>query len=452
MTIPNRALEVRLLAETVRRAFAQVPYYRKRWKKSWTRLRRLEDLARLPILTKDHAIRHQRALIADEFREVFSGVVSSGTQRDGAGLLRVPRGPSRPLPATSPAELVPQFPIALAPGGATLGAAHVTEGLTLWLAGVSHNISPRSDQQRLVVPHTYSRNFFETAVELLRRPQLDGRRVRYLRTGTNALKTLTAYLAQGGQDPRDFGIVLISTHSNRLSPAWLRWIDERWGAPVLDTFSLSEIDDAANPCAACAHYHWTGPLVAEYVDVMTREPVGARTAAAALVVTTIGSQAYPMPLIRYWTGDLVEVGPRCTAAAGRRGFRSRDRVASAAVLAASGEPAVVAPYEAMEWLDGRPEVARHLQPAEQLGIIEASCAGLPKVELERAQESLILRFEVSYDPAMFASHARALEAELRHHLLGRSKSLRRLLRAGELVLEVRAVGVGGVRAGWNKWN
>ncbi|HUH01292.1 MAG TPA: hypothetical protein VML75_04810 [Kofleriaceae bacterium] len=451
MMIPNRALEVRLLAETVRRAFAQVPYYRKRWRQAWTGIRRLDDLRRLPILSKNHAIRHQRALIADEFREVFAGVVSSGTQRDG-GLLRVPRGSPRPLPADDGAELLPQFPIALAPGGATLGAGHVTEGLTLWLAGVSHNIAPRSDQQRLVVPHTYSRNFFETALELLRKPQRDGRRVRYLRTGTNALKTLTAYLAQAGHDPRAFGIVLISTHSNRLSPAWLRWIDERWGAPVLDSFSLSEIDVAANPCAACAHYHWTGPLVTEYLDVMTREPIDARTAAAALVVTTVGPHAYPMPLIRYWTGDLVAVGPRCAAVGGRRGFRSRDRVSSAAVLPAPGEPVVLAPYEAMEWLDGRSEVARHLQPAEQLGIIEASCAGLPKVELEQRRGSLTLRFEVSYDPAMFAVQAGALEADLRHHLVGRSKPLRRLLRAGELAFEVRAVGVGGVRAGWNKWN
>lgn len=452
MTRSQRALELRLLAETLRRAFAQVPYYRKRWKEGWTRLERIEDLRRVPLLTKAEAVRHQRSLIADEFRDAFAGVVSSGSLRGEGGLLRVPRGRAEPLPADVRDGLVPRFPIQLAPGGATLGHAHVADGLTLWLAGVSHNITPRSDRQRLVVPHTYSRNFFETALDLLRTPQRDGQRVRYLRTGTNALKTLTAYLAQHGHDPGTFGVALISTHSNRLSPAWSGWIDERWRAPILDTFSLSEIDVAANPCAACSYYHWTGPLVSEYADPLSREPITRQSPAAALIVTTIGPQAFPMPLIRYWTGDLVEVGPRCAAVGGRRGFRGRDRIATAAVVPAGAEPAVVAPYEAMEWLDGLPEVARHLQPVEQLGIIEPSCTGLPKVEIEQTRDAITLRFEVGYDPTMFRQEAGELQAGLWHHLVERSKPLRRKLRAGEIAFAVHAVGPGAIRSSWNKWN
>src|SRR5438477_424046 len=44
------------LQPTLEHAATQVPYYRKRWGTKWKRVRRLEDLRLLPLLTKDEAI------------------------------------------------------------------------------------------------------------------------------------------------------------------------------------------------------------------------------------------------------------------------------------------------------------------------------------------------------------------------------------------------------------
>lgn len=273
-------------------------------------------------------------------------------------------------------------------------------------------------------------------------PQPDGRRVQRLLINAGALMPLTAHLLERGVDPRRFGIRGISTTGFRLSPHWRARVKEAWGAPVFDNFSLSELPSAALECTACGFNHWLPPPVwPEVIDPLTHRPL--KRGVGVLVVTTLWPCVQAMPLLRYWTGDLVELGPRC-AEAKAQGIRFRGRERQSLGL-------LVAAQDVVDALEAEPLVARHPHPVEQLGLVRSVDCGAVKYELARVKRDVVVRVELKFDPKAYPAEADALGWRIAHALLGASLSLRRLERArkGELVIDL--VGPGTLTRPWTKW-
>lgn len=405
-----------------------MPFYRRR-------LAGAESLGDVPFLTKREALAHQRALVA-RGTPAFTGVVSSGTQvKDG--VLRVPR-------TAAEAQALDEWL-----GGA--GEAQ-DDGLVLEVRAVHHGVehlAPRPHWLR--VPWSYSKNAFRLVESLLSRPQPGGQRVARLLINAGALMPLTAHLLERGVDARRFGVRGISTTGFRLSPHWRARVREAWGAPVFDNFSLSEIPSPALECPRCGFNHWLPPPVwPEVVDPVTRAPV--RRGVGVLVLTTLWPFVQAMPLLRYWTGDLVEVGPACPET-GERGVRFRGREGQS-VLGPDG--VLVAAQDVVDALEAEPLVARHPHPVEQLGLTRATDCGAVKFELSgppgrRGAGDVTLRVELKFDPRAYPADAEALGQRVAHALLLASPPLRRRERArtGELVVDL--VGPGTLTRPWTKW-
>jgi hypothetical protein len=407
-----------LLSQTLQWAAREVPFYARRLK----RVRRLEDV---PFLTKDEAVQHQAALLARGAPKAFTGVVSSGTTAR-ARPLRVPR---------TEAELEAAEALAQPPKGR----------LVLEVRAVHHGLShlaPRPDWLR--VPWTYSANAFRLVEDLLGRPQPDGRRVTDLLINAGALMPLCVALKQKGVDPRSFGLRAISTTSFRLSPHWKQHVERTWRAPVWDNYSLSEIPTPALECPDCGFNHWLSPpVVAEVVDVRTKQPL--RRGVGVLVLTTLYPFVQAMPLLRYWTGDLVELGSRCRSA-GAQGIRFRGRLGQSLV---SGSDVLVAAQDAIDCLEAEPLVARHLHPVETLGLIPESGCGGVKLELDWVRAQPRVRVELAFDPKAFPQDAEGIGQRLAKHLLQASPALGRYeQKRRELTLEL--VGPGTLRKTWSK--
>lgn len=392
------ATRAALLRPTLVFAAREAPYYRRIW-----RGRAPGGLTSWPFLFKRDAIAHQRQLLTGP-AEGFTGVISSGTHHGQGDVLRVLRGPEE-LMAT--------------------GAFHRAVGDTPssdWTLEVraAHHGAPHVAPGRLLVSWTYSAQSLRLVEQLLRTPQADGRRVRVLVINSGALMPLTSWLLSRGVAPRRFGLRAIGTTSFRLSPFWRRLVEEVWGCAVVDNYSLSELPAPATECTACGFHHWSPPpVVSEVVDPVTRRPLTRGT--GVLVVTTLVPFVTRMPFIRYWTDDLVTLGPVC-ATVGERGFRARGRLAQSAWSREHG--LLVAALDVSEFLEGRAEVARHPHPMEQLGLIPPGECGAVKYDVVTRPREVRVRVELRFDPLIFSDEANAVGAALSAHLLACSPGLR----------------------------
>lgn len=434
---PAARLRDERLPQTLAHAVAHAPHYRRTLGRAWKQVRGTEDLPRLPFLTKDEAITHQRALLTVG-RAAFVGVVSSGTHAREGRLLRVPRTGAE---ADALEALEAQ----------TYGAAPPLDGWVLEVRNVHHGLFEGARAERLVAPWTYTSQALRLLEELLSRPQGDGRRVKSMVLGAGAVTAFTAWLLSRDVDPSRFGLSVIGTNSFRLSPRWKTRVTAAFDALVLDNYSLSEVPTPALECTACGFNHWLLPPVAfEVVDPLDRAPLS--RGVGVLVVTTLFPFVQAMPLIRYWTGDLVELGPFCDEARDV-GFRFRGRLGQS--LVARGHGVLVAAQDVMDVVESSPLTARHPHPMETLGLVPGGECGAGKVELSltrgRGGLSPRVRVELRFDPRLFPEEAEAFGQALASRLLASAPALRRLERRREGELEVALCAPGTLKEAWVKF-
>ena len=411
-----------LLPRTLERA-AALPYYRKAWGNRWKR-----GLTALPLLRKPDAVKHQRGLLA-EGTAPFVGVVSSGTQHGDRAPLRVPE-------ADAELEAFGEF----ARGRSSAGAK-APRGLALEVVSMQHGF-PTGEPHPGVLRVGWT--FSETTLKVIRELLLtrEGkRRVETLVIGAGALPALTAWLYEQDFNFRSLAVQDIGTTGFALSPHWKARVEALWGARVWNNFSLSELAAPAPECEHCGFHHWLWP--ANFTEVLhpkTGEPLW--RGVGELVVTTLYPFVQAMPLIRYATGDLVELGTSCPAAR-ERGFRMRGRVAQC-VLSDRGE-LVASPLDVEAFLDGLPDVDRLAHPDAKLGIVRSVDVGVPRFELDASKGGARVRFEVRFDPALFPQRADALAKALVRQLRGAVPAAR------GAALDVAAVRRGTLTRKWTKF-
>lgn len=228
---------------------------------------------------------------------------------------------------------------------------------------------------------------------------------------------------------------LIGTNSFRVSPFWRERIATVFGgAELIDNYSLSELETFASECSACGWHHWFGPtMVTEVLDLATGQQRS--KGVGRLVATTLLPAGRTMPLVRYDTGDVIELGPVCRQE-GERGVRFLGRVKRGLVF---GSDYLLAPSIVQDVLESSHETERTDHPCVKLGIISSREVGLPRWTVALEGTVATLRFEVRFDPLVYAGRARELEQELGGQILHLDERLRRLVRGKTLEFEVQAV-------------
>ena len=293
---------------------------------------------------------------------------------------------------------------------------------------VNHGLPGPAGPDELQVPWLYDRNSLSMMESLLDRPQADGRRVTGMRISAGAIKVFTTWLLERGKDARKFGVEIVGTNSFRITPTWRRLIERTFGARVVDNYSLSELPSFATECTQCGWHHWNLPRMAtEVLHLKTGKQL--KRGAGRLVCTTLLPSVSVMPLRRYDTGDVVELGPRCKAT-GEDSLRFLGRVRRG-VVTPSGSFAL-APSLVQDVLESSPLTERNEHPCVTLGLVKSREIGLPRWTTALEGKVAHLRFEARFDPLVFHEEARALEKSVRDAL---SPSMR----GSGLKLQVTAV-------------
>lgn len=419
----------RLLPLTLAHA-RNAPWYHRAWGSRWRR-----GLEALPVLTKELAVEHASELLATT-PGPFVGVVSSGTQHGDREPLRVPETDAE---RTALAEFV---------ASRASGEPEARgRGLHLEVLSMQHGFPEGpAPESVLRVPWTFTAGTFQLLRALLFEPQQGRRRVETLVIGAAALVPLTAWLYENDADFSRLKVRAIGTTGFRLGPHWRARVEALWGAPVCDNFSLSELAVPASWCDACGHHHFDVPAVAtEVLDPVTRAPL--RRGTGVLVLTTLWPFVQAMPLVRYWTGDLVSLGPVC-AARHERGFVFRGRLTQCAMR--DGE-LLLTPQDVEAFLDARPEVARLPHPAVQLGLVKSPDVGVPRFEVSAEGAQLTVRVELRFDPGVFPGAATSLADALASALRRTSPALRRAERSKRARLSVELVRPNTLSRAWSKF-
>lgn len=416
----------------------RAPYYRRVFGDRWKRVHSIDDLARLPILEKMTAIRHQRELVVGRAPAGF-GIASSGTTRREIDL-----PPLNVL--TTPEELDASERIA-----EEIEAARERRrgprrrerdpypGWTLVVIAVTHGLPPADPgPDELFVPWMYDRNSLYMLETVLSRRQPDGRRVTAMRLSVGALKCFLAWMLERGKDPAQLGVKLIGTNSFRLSPFWRELTERKFGAQVFDNYSLSEFATPATECKACGWLHFGWPPIAyEVLDLSSAKRID--KGVGRLVLTGLYPFVQKMPLIRYDTGDVIELGPRCSAT-GARGVRFLGRVRRGLVIKDGRRGLfVLAPTVVQDVLEAFPETERSTHPLITLGHVKSRDIGLPRWTIERDRREVRVDFEVRFDPHIFEARAQALAREVERSIQKGDPQLRSLVRRGRLRLVARPV-------------
>lgn len=377
---------------TLRHASA-APYYRKAWRSVWRQVDGQKTLHRLPLLSKQTAAQVQEDLrvpgVPPTPAWLSAGVVSSATTRTG-----------RPLRILhSPAE---------DPEGPTPPASQRTvRPRTLVLFSPRHGMRRSEGPDRVMLPVTPHVNTVDVLLDLLAG---SGRgRIHAMVTPLSALKWITVALQERSVSPASLGVQDIGTTGYTLTWHARRWLARAWNARLWDNYSLSEVGGYAWECEACEHLHWEGPpVIFERVDPLTGGPVTGNL--GELVLTTLVPHVQLMPLVRYATGDLVRVGPRC-AATGSRGVQFLGRVQHSLVRKVRGQTryAVLA-RDLLEWAEATPDVMQHPHPMEQLGQVPPSDLGVPKAVVDAGTHTV--NVELRFDPARYPERAASVSAAL----------------------------------------
>lgn len=300
------------------------------------------------------------------------------------------------------------------------------DGFTLHLERNDHGTLPNAIHGQPVIACPF---YYSVHAKLIRKLLeeglvVGGRRlpVVNLMGSLGKLKRLTAYLLQTGYDFEDSTVRSVVSYGMHLSEVWRERIFEIWGAETHDRYGLTEFfHDVPTECEECGAYHFAK----SHCEVFS--PDGAKPiceGAGVLVVTTLCPFVRLMPRIRYWTNDLVQIGPYCETAGGELGVSFLGRFDSCLLIeSGSGHEAIFGPSDAIEVLDAIPDLGNnddwvrdfYLESGESLSApwpVGAPVHNL-KIQSENGRPARAkLVVEVNFDPTAQPGSAKKMEGEI----------------------------------------
>jgi phenylacetate-coenzyme A ligase PaaK-like adenylate-forming protein len=424
-----RHVQLEMLNQTLCHAVENTRYYARRFEGIPLQLESLEELSRLPILTREERALHTLDLLADgvapEYVNVTSGTTFAG-RKAGPPLLHFHDSKeNQALHAVRALTLRPPEG-QLAP-------------LMLVLLSSNHGLSVTGAQPGTFAIPLEKRFHLAAIREILTRDfSFKGfmPRVQALSGPLNMLKLLTLLCMEEGIAASEFDLKVVTTQGWHLTERWQRILESFWGVNVDDVYGLSEAPGCfGRRCRACGRFHLSAYSIVETLKPNGVDPVV--EGCARLVVTSLYPLAQAQPTIRYDTQDLVWVAP--CAKTGERSCDLLGRKRDAIFVEDDPEVPVLTPLALHGVLDAVPQVAQHRNPrAEALGL--KTSFGWPKYKVKHdtndGRTAITLSVELRWSPRLYPPQAEALRAELEQAIMKRFPELPRAIERGRAQLVI----------------
>jgi len=142
-------------------------------------------------------------------------------------------------------------------------------------------------------------------------------KVSYLMASPSHLWALTRRAEEKGFDFHDSGLERIVTGGAMVGEDLKRRVRETWGDVLSEGYGMGEVLPCASAqCSKSERLHFSDTMgYVEVLDAKTEEPVTPGSPGVMVVTTFYPDREY-MPLLRYWTEDIVTVSPEKTCVCG----------------------------------------------------------------------------------------------------------------------------------------
>ena len=318
-SVPGRsqAIQGRALRRTVEYVYRYVPFYRETMDAKGVRpgdIRSLADVTKLPI-----TYREQLADRPHDFISTYPGLVpavrswTSGTTR-------------RPVVLYLTNEELRYYAALRALGSLTSGSLGPTDILQLHqsvddsTAGIITAQAARL-AGTLVLTWGDKGSLDEHLESIFQERHVPGKKTKVtaLITSPSHLWALTHRAVEKGLDCRESGLRWISTGGAMVSDDLKQRVLDIWGIRLSEHYGLVEaVTAGARPCSRSSRLHFSDlSAYAEALHPEMVEPVPPG-GPGILVITTFYPYRELMPLVRYWTGDLVRLSPDPVCVCGAR--------------------------------------------------------------------------------------------------------------------------------------
>ncbi len=294
------ALQERLLREQVEKAWRDVPFYRERWEAAGVtpeEIRTLEDLRRLPVVTKadfDEDLRAHPPFGSYQGKRTPARIhASSGTTGDPRPVHCTERDCEQ-IAALSARRLRAQ--------GIEAGdLVQVTLPYTLYIGGVIALEGAMLLGAGVIPTGTGAMTPTRRQIQIAH----DWRPTVLCATPSYALGLAGVASDMGLNPERDFNFRIIYVTAEVLTAEMRREIEQTWNVTVFDNYGSVEAAASTFECPEQAGWHISeDAYIFEVLDLETGEPVEAGQD-GVLVITSLFREA--SPFLRYRVGDIVSI-------------------------------------------------------------------------------------------------------------------------------------------------
>jgi phenylacetate-coenzyme A ligase PaaK-like adenylate-forming protein len=257
------------------------------------------------------------------------------------------------------------------------------------------------------------------------------------------LRVLTCKLRESNFDFAKSTVRSVHSTGDLITARLRQFYETTWRCPLTNRYSMSEIFGGAELCSRCGYFHCDTHLIGEVVDVNSGRPV--ESGYGVLVLTSLFPFVQKQPMIRYRTGDIVELGPR-DCIVDELSFLLNGRETHAVIEDdGQGSKALLLGAKVYDVLDRMPEVAQ----SEFMEIFK-SLKGVSshvdlghlkyKVDFDKSRFPfrLCLSVELRFTYYLYPEHTAKVLDQIRMEILCRHSYLAERVASGSVEFEVAA--------------
>jgi phenylacetate-coenzyme A ligase PaaK-like adenylate-forming protein len=283
--------------------------------------------------------------------------------------------------------------------------------------------------------HVHINTRIEKIVGLLQKkyncPNNVDSRITIIQGNLLSIRRLTMNLLNHGYDPSKFGIKLVISAGWLISKHSWKFLENVWGASLVDRYGVAEVHGDAKYCQGCKWYHFDFTVIPEVVHPLTLLPI--KEGVGALLLTGLYPFNQAQPMIRYWTGDLVEVKSKlCELNEPSYIFKGRT---STTIYYVDGEKIyyLLFPTDVAQILDEFPDIAR-----DETGFLRFKV----QADFKISPFQVKLLIELCYHPKLYPSNVFEIKERIFENLTKTNSTLLRFIENRIIDFHVELFGPG----------
>lgn len=230
---------------------------------------------------------------------------------------------------------------------------------------------------------------------------------------------------------------LLVTYSQYLTPSWRQLLQDVWGVPVVDRFGVSEVFGGATQSLECGWYHFEPFVIPEVIGAHSREVLS--NGCGLLALTALYPFQQAQPLVRYLTGDLVEVTHDLSSRPGTTAIKPLGR-ACYGVPESNSDRWLITPASILEVVDSIPQVTRTPRFSDVAQVGDPYAVGNPKFRTKYVEEQSVVKvtLEVELSDDITGSYRIDILSKIEQAIVNKNILFKEALREGKASIQVLA--------------